>query len=33
MNDLTIIGIFIVLMTLITIGYNRVITKIEKRKK
>lgn len=33
MNDLTITGIFIVLMTILTVGYNHIVTKIEKKKK
>jgi len=32
MNDLAIIGIFIVLIAIITLGYNYVITKIKKKK-
>ena len=33
MSDLAITGIFIVLMTALTIGYNHIIIKIEKKKK
>ena len=33
MSDLTITGIFIILIVIITLSYNYIITKIEKKKK
>lgn len=32
MSDLAIVGIFIILIAMLTIGYNHVITKIVKKK-
>lgn len=33
MSDLAITGIFIILIVILTLGYNYIITKIEKKKK
>lgn len=32
MSDLAVAGVFIVLIAIFTVGYNHVITKIEKKK-